>query len=176
MSDDAIQTLGSNAPETAGRDAVHIAVVPMIARTTLYPCEYVGPDGMWMEPGKGVAIVDPFRLRRVDEGERFWALILPRTITGLRHVWSHPDFPEEGTPEPVDESREWIERFAGSVGLNYHQVMTGAEQYLRSGSYLDFGELLEGEVVPDEFWPHYERITGKSVPDDERGSFFTCTC
>jgi len=30
--------------------------------------------------------------------------------------------------------------------------------------------------VPNEFWDHYERVTGEMVKDSSRGGFFSCSC
>jgi hypothetical protein len=80
------------------------------------------------------------------------------------------------------ESEQWIRNFANRVSLHYDVLMEGAADWVRSkqagewGDYLCFGGLLEGESVPDEFWTHYEAVTGEKVEEDHRGSFFTCSC
>jgi hypothetical protein len=125
-------------------------------------------------------------------GERFWIVVYPRQITSLRHVWEHPAFPLSGETEkssasvhpadPADISRQWIRDFAESVGLGSSTLMVGATDWVNDkkcggdGEYLCFGGLLEGQNVPDEFWTHYERVTGDTVIEDHRCSFFTCSC
>jgi len=104
----ALESLGTtNIPDTAGRDAIHIAVIRRVAETRLFPGQHVGIDG---NPSgeKTVGIVDPYLANTVMPGESFWMLLYPRTITGLRHVWNHPDFDAEVQryevmPDEIDE-------------------------------------------------------------------------
>jgi len=180
---DALETLGTIIT-SGGRDAIHLAVEPVVAGQYLSPGDHVGLiDGKAVLRSEGgcLGIVDPFLANKVRPGEMFWLVVYPRQITSLRHVWEHPAFPPEGAApvradDPVAVSRKWIENFAASIPLGYEVVMAGAREYVRDGEYLCFGGLLEGESVPDEFWPHYERVTGETVPERDRGSFFTCSC
>lgn len=185
---DALETLGSIISEKEKRDAIHLAVEPVIAAHLLQPGDDVGllPDGSATTEGvKFLGIVDPFLKEPVAEGERFWLVVYPRQITSLRHVWEHPLFPASGETTAAPQysaSEQWIRRFADRVSLHYGVLMEGAADWVRSkegggwGEYLCFGGLLEGESVPDEFWTHYDAVTGNVTPEDKRGSFFTCSC
>ncbi len=81
------------------RDAVHIAVAPVVAGQMLAPGVRVRLDSttkvaihsIGNDP-TCVGIVDPFLQNYVHEGQTFWLFLLPNTITGLRHMWSHPAF------------------------------------------------------------------------------------
>lgn len=89
--------LGRPITGPAGRDAVHVAVAPMTAGHVLWPGNDVGlgADGRVYLARDGVepiGIVDPFLREQVQEGQRFWLCLYPNTITGLRHVWTHPAF------------------------------------------------------------------------------------
>ncbi len=55
-------------------------------------------------------------------------------------------------------------------------MIRGANDYLDSGEYLCEGGRWEHISVPDEFWPHFETLTGRKVPDANRGNFFSCAC
>jgi hypothetical protein len=79
------------------RDAIHIAVAPVTAAERLAPGQHVGliePGNLELvgPSGTSIGVVDPFLTNDVEPGQRFWLLLYPGTITGLRHVWSHPAF------------------------------------------------------------------------------------
>ena len=135
VSTDALETLGTIIDENEKRDAIHLAVCPVVAKEKLHPGQDVGADGTTKEP---VGIVDPFLKQVVLPGQYFWLVIYPRQINSLRHVWSHPAFPDEriesqinltgsvwSNPEFPDEysvkagsyeeSYEWIKQYAESL-------------------------------------------------------------
>lgn len=85
--------LGRLCDASSGRDAVHIAIIPMIAVRV-------------MQPGERLAngLVDPFLREPVQPGERFYLCLTPGTVTSLRHVWVHPAYPDEPQPTPKGRS------------------------------------------------------------------------
>ena len=183
---DALDTLGTLIDERAGRDAIHLAVEPVIAGNRLRPGERIRLiDGKAVTASidESIGIVDPFLRGNIAAGDRFWLVVNPRTITSLRHVWSHPAFQEAGhSGVAYSPAEQWIRDFADRVSLHYDVLMEGADEWVRDkkrggwGEYLCFGGLLEGESVPDEFWTHYEAVKGEKVAEEHRGSFFTCSC
>lgn len=97
---DALEVLGlpDLGGREVGRDAIHLAVEPAVAGERLTPGGSIHRiKGLWYHCmiTERLAIVDPFLTVHVDTGQRFLAIVPPRQITSLRHVWSHPDFPEE---------------------------------------------------------------------------------
>jgi hypothetical protein len=79
------------------RDAVHVAIAPVTASEALAPGQHVGfvreGDLELVGPAaEPLGVVDPFLREPVPKGQRFWLLLYPDTITGLRHVWTHPAF------------------------------------------------------------------------------------
>jgi hypothetical protein len=79
------------------RDAIHIAVAPVTAANRLTPGQHVGlvEEGNLELAGpceQNMGVVDPFLVNMVEPGQRFWLFLYPGTITGLRHVWTHPVF------------------------------------------------------------------------------------
>lgn len=180
VSTDALETLGTIINENEKRDAIHLAVEPVIAGHYLRAGDHVGflADGRVGVCDKPLGIVDPFLVNPVEAGERFWLVVYPRQIKSLRHVWEHPDFPSD----LVKKSEQWIRDYAEELGLGYGSLMQGAENYIYSreqgdwGEYLSYGGLLEGVSTQPEFWEHYSNVTGKELNPDHKDNFFSCSC
>ncbi len=93
MSEQKIPNLGHLCDDGSARDAVHIAVAPVIATTVLEPGQHVGVvDGVASKLAEHIGIVDPYLTYPVLPGQRFWLFLYPNTVTSLRHVWTHPAF------------------------------------------------------------------------------------
>ncbi len=186
VSTDALETLGTIIGPNEKRDAIHIAVEPVEATQNLFPGVHIKiVDGKaYPAPlGQGHGIVDPFLPGMVKKGQRFWFLMYPRQVKSLRHVWSHPDFADEGviTVEvPVKEtknkalSQQYIDDFASSMGFSTEELMEAVENnhYSNGGALVIHGQDAGGDI-PDEFWDHVEVITGKKYP---RAGYFSCSC
>lgn len=198
---DALETLGMIIGPNEKRDAIHLAVDPVVAVEGLYPGQDVGfVDGGVGMCDNPVGIVDPFLKDAVKAGDMFWLVVYPREITSLRHVWSHPKFDDEAEDEVekapladriefkkeldgTNAARRWVESYADSVGLDFDELVDAAEEWVSSshnstwgGEYLNRGELLDGVSLPSEFWIHYQKFTGKVVDPQYQQNFFTCSC
>lgn len=197
---DALGTLGMLISEDEQRDAVHIAVVPAIAGETasLRPGQKCrlhsdGETAFLANSDEAIGLVDPFLDKNVLPGQRFWLCLYPRTITSLRHVWTHPSLDE---PSPAKEpdtsgkdmSEEWLtnwcsrndcpdwailkQGFEGTLHTDgYYKFryddFGGSEQYLFVGAYDGHAE------IPDEFWHHVDIVMGRKV---QRAKYFSCSC
>lgn len=186
---DALETLGTIISENEKRDAIHLAVEPVVAKETLRAGQDVNAKGEAQRPYVG--IVDPFLKAPVQAGERFWLVVYPRQITSLRHVWDHPSFskveevrlptPEEAEARLREITKEWdgpgYDTFlevatTGSAGFNNDDDDYGS--YSIEGEYLlSIGRDAGGEIPP-EVWTLVEIITGKTVVG--RPSYFSCSC
>jgi hypothetical protein len=198
---DALETLGTIFEKGTGkRDAIHVAVEPVIAGHDLLAGDDISvKDGIAIsaEDGKGVGIVDPFLEYIVRKGESFWCLLYPRTIKSLRHVWSHPDFPDAEfheeqivTAQDKAESEEWLRDFCDRTDCpGYETVMNVVKSCHENGSYRDekedTGAYLDGEYfrfngmdargeIPPEFWDHVEVVLGVKIKN--RATWFSCSC
>ena len=206
VSTDALETLGMKIDHTQKRDAIHLAVEPVMAKNILQPGDHVSACGRHTYRGSDVAvgIVDPFLERAVHPGEWFWLVIYPRHIHSLRHVWTHPSFPDEIKEESeIEKSKKWMENFGKNIqwikdnenimqiGIDYETIMRLANKWsenennqFESGSFSTIyndvdtqsihSEFSDGEIK--EFWLHYEIITGMKVEENLKRDFFGCCC
>ncbi len=187
---DALATLGL--PEIdvdgvpAARDAIHLAVEPVIAGALLKPGERVvlrktdeGLRAFRGDVSDGVGIVDPFLVKAVKNGQKFWLVLNPRTITSLRHVWAHPAFDAEvestkGTELLKKASKAYLESVAASLDVTLSDLIEHAEDFEEDGSWWVGGNDFESMSVGKEFWKHLSVHTGKEYKSE--GNFLSCSC
>lgn len=168
--------LGRIIEGTANRDAIHMAIAPVVASERLAPGQHIGlvEDAATGAAKELLGIVDPFLAGPVFKGERFFMFLYPNTITSLRHEWEHPAF---GKKAPDANSEIWLREFAViEAQLSYESLLAAAHGYLKDGDYLCEGGTWEGFHLPDEFWDHFEVVTGRKVSTADRGNFFSCAC
>lgn len=205
MSDTA--KLGQIHDTPQGRDAVHVAVAPVVAAQILKPGDHIGlvPGSVdeVMQPNDvvpAIGVVDPFLKGYVAVGQRFFLFLYPQTITGLRHVWSHPAFAEGAAPAVaamVDDakarSEAWLRNWVRDSDCPSYEALIGAatgkhvpapEGYGGSeAEIMDYGSgdiymLIRGSDacghIPDDVWDHVEMVTGQKVT--RRATAFSCSC
>jgi hypothetical protein len=181
VSTDALETLGQIIDETQKRDAIHIAVLPIVAAERLHAGQDVGiTAGGASTKVNHVGIVDPFLKVPVHPGQRFWLLLYPRMVTSLRHVWSHPAFTDDETaPDPRGAkslAEATVRAMADEAGISYEEMLESAREFAKSQDYRCDGGRWEGVYAGDDFWNAYEIVTGEKVDEDKRGGIFTCSC
>ena len=186
---DALETLGQIHTREEKRDAIHLAVEPVeCGEDYLEPGAHITVKGgvaRAEHPSRALGIVDPFILDEVRRGQRFWFVMYPRRVHSLRHVWTHPAFDEQpgdthGHPDqlsPEQGARAWLEEHAKRLGYTYDRLMELATQWTYNEEYvMDNTERYKGVFDAEGFWPRYERVTGKTIDDNLRECFFTCSC
>lgn len=172
--------LGADGPE--GRDAIHVAIVPVTLAQILRPGDHVG-----LVPGSGdevmaegptvtsIGIIDPYvRAASLPVGTRTWLFLYPQTITGLRHVWTHPAFSEEASTAAPDKvlAEKTLRYFADYTGWMFEEAVANLTEYAETG-YGDFGLTIGVDIEP-EVWDALEAYTGRRVK--HRTSYFSCAC
>lgn len=187
------------------RDAIHIAVAPVVAAEHLAPGQHVGFTVGWRVGtcDAPIGIVDPFLTVDVEPGQQCWLFLYPQTITALRHDWTHPAFaerqagsenaraisltalPDYVPPLPVTPApdrrqvaaRQWLEAFASEVEMSYEELLEATHRYLSHGRSvcLNFDTPSIVYYGQSDFWLHYETVTRRTVEDHE-AMFFHCAC
>jgi hypothetical protein len=166
------------------RDAIHVAVAPVKAASTIRQGSHIGvnADGVADPDGQKIGIVDPFLKQPVKAGETFWLFLYPGTIASLRHAWTHPALPEDHVPQDkvamaISESRSWLEEFASGHGVRYVHLLDAANSIATGGETGDYlPGLYDGIEIPPELWEHFQNVTGRTVAANRRGDWFSCSC
>jgi hypothetical protein len=199
VSTDALETLGTIHTREEHRDAIHLAVEPVTAAEDLIPGQDVGllAPGIAGRCSKPVGIVDPFighpgefSQKLVKKGEKFWLVLYPRQITSLRHVWSHPAFPEEPEQKPheftdeenqkirevfnkLDVHEPWLRSYADTIGVTYQELLEHTQDWVDNGEVWCDGSKFISVDLPHEFWEHYQEVTGTKVDRGKQEHFFS---
>lgn len=158
------------------RDAVHVAVAPVVAGEALEPGQHVGFTGDNNKVGDSkepIGIVDPYLKQGVAPGEQFWLFLYPKTVTNLRHEWEHPAFANMDAHNK-EAAEEWLKAWALDAHIDYDEVLEAADKYIKTGDLSDFGFDVADRCYEDiaTFWKHYKTLTGKSGP--ETSTFWGC--
>lgn len=183
--------VGRTLKEFPPRDAIHVAIAPVMAGCRLHPGQHIGfnpysntVNTVISDCNLKIGIVDPFLKETIEPGTIFWMFLYPNTITSLKHLWTHPAFSQEedkveavyAKPSEKITSEQWIKNYAEQLDVGYKDLINAATEWLEYEEYMVRGGLLEGIQTSYEFWDHFEKVTGISVPGDKRTNFFSCSC
>lgn len=188
VSTDALETLGTIIDDTQKRDAIHLAVAPVRAVQRLMPGDHitiVEGRASKARTGDGHGIVDPFLEQAVRPGETFWFVMYPRKVTSLRHVWAHPDFPDEVGTEAASlggitkaSAEAWLRDFCAKGDcpdfLTVMQIVENGDDNQWDSNYLHFTGFDAHGEIPAEFWVHAEAYLGHKI--DRKPAYFSCGC
>jgi hypothetical protein len=201
-----ITTIGCKLSGREQRDAIHIAIMPVICgedymrpgeevglvygtkNTVKYKASVYGLDS--------IGVIDPFlRGDSVRKGDVVWCFLKPGTIAGLRHEWTHPDIDNQKPPK--NDSEKWLRQFADKWNFDYDVMVGVASQgsiketfnipgIETSETYdVDFitamgRDLHSREELGDDyelFWQHMEMMTGQKFSAEHREKVrWSCSC
>ena len=191
--------------ENPPRDAIHVAVFPMIAgedhlhagqkvrikrgtTNVALRADYNEPEGgMSSMPtdGDAIGVVDPFigGWSSIRKGQGFYCFLTPGTVTGMQHHWKHTliDNPIETT----NEHEAWLLDFAEKYNFDYNTMVAEAISTDKSqwGRYVvargvdlhGADDLDAGEL--EAFWQHIEGLSGKTFDDKHKENLgWSCSC
>lgn len=127
MSDQSKLGIGQIITTEQFKDAIHVAVAPVVAGERLHSGWAVGinQDGKASVMEKPIGVVDPFLKGSVASGERFWLFLYPGTITGMRHEWLHPAFggPSQPVQTELEKAKAFLQGVASKCGISYERMM-----------------------------------------------------
>lgn len=184
-----IETLGTFLDAKAKRDAVHIALLPVVSSeewlSAGYPIRIVyGTENEVKSVPSRISqgVVDPFLTHIIKKGDRFWMFLNPGTIQGLRHEWHQPEI--DNRIVPVNESEDWLRRFADKWNFNYNEMISAAaspheDEY---GNYItaqgkDLHSRAELGKDYELFWYHIQRLTAKTFDEEHKQKLsWSCSC
>jgi len=172
--------LGRLADANSERDAVHIAIVPMVAAEDLTAGQKVyvvdGEKAVATPPATAIGVVDPFLSAGARKGERFWLCLYPGSITSLRHDWTHPAFtPQESAKA---SSLKWLEGFAKVIDYELSVFLGKMDEFYCSDRdrFSTYGESMNDlEASWPEICFHYSNISGNKIDPGHYVSF-SCSC
>jgi hypothetical protein len=206
-----VPTLGRLLEGTVGRDAIHIAIAPVVAGEELWPGQHIGfanagehhtvigAAGMV----RALGIVDPYLRQRVFLGDRFYMFLYPQTITGLRHEWTHPAFPQEPTPAERAEAdarmiaalpdirvegaprstplrshaEQWLHEFANEWGFDFRTMIADASAGRPLITHETDIHSWAETGKEQEFWSMLQIYTGQVFTSEHREeTYFSCSC
>lgn len=175
------------------KDAIHVAIIPLIAGQELYRGHKiklkfntldVALDAEY-DDENAFGIVDPFLSDYyVPEGKKFYGLLFPGTVTGMRHEWQHPLFNQNQIKQDLNEHEAWIRDFCDRWNFDYDELISAATSENKDpyGRYVvargrDLHYKDELGEDHDAFWEHLAGLTGKVYNKDHKdGMGWSCTC
>jgi hypothetical protein len=161
------------------KDAVHVAVAPVIANEILYPAQKIAFVNLKLNlvgpSNKPIGIVDPFLQKPVNPEEQFWMFLNPGSIKSLRHDWVHPAFFEN----EKDLAKYWLTNFAEKLGYTFQHVMDIGSRCIEKN-----GSCVGDDDAQDIFYKNKEEFLKNiaimlDVPYSEDlydSVYFTCAC
>lgn len=191
--------------ENKQRDAIHIAVAPVKAAMNLSPGEHIGfTDTTCINVGtsiiiqrESIGIVDPFLKEVVKEGEWFYMLLYPKTITSLKHLWEHPAFKENpeykyvgtttgrissSSKDDKQKSEAWLKQYVIDHCPYWNESSDGYKQFL---DYVKTDKTIfyygtdchnyEEVENADELFKHLSVVLDMNI-NKEYFKYFSCSC
>lgn len=180
--------LGRVLSESEGvRDAIHIAIIPVIIGNRMTPGSRVAYNAeanrVFTDTHNTIGVIDPFLpMASLAPGTRVYLFLDPYTITSLSHHWTHPAFPVEVSAPPstltIQEiALKTISEAAEQLGYTRGRFMQILDDYAISDEYEQDNSESYKRVDVDWrlVWSAWVQVTGRAVPKWAHAPF-TCSC
>lgn len=168
------------------KDAIHVAVVPVLLAEDMHPGDWVRVVGgkAYKADEKAIGVIDPF----LDEYLLFedtwvYMLLIPNTITNLSHEWTLEEFDSNSAFEEIprldEDSVDWLEDFAHMHNTSYDALVVKCLEALASDNEFPYITFYGRDIheIPDGFWDHFRKATGLTVLESAAEKVdFTCSC
>jgi hypothetical protein len=172
------------------RDAIHVAIIPVVAGENLDPGDkvVVTEGKAYREKGDYDGVVNPFYIGTTHSGRLFWLMLKPNTVRDMKHHWVSDKFPIEKNDVTPEDSKVWLETYCKHNDCpNLNVIIEAIKGTLDSSDreYYSWGAEYDSEYltffgwdahgkIPNEFWDHIENFIGEKVP--YRSEYFSCSC
>lgn len=131
------RTLGIKPEEAGVKDAIHVAIVSVVAGAALQAGQpFELNEHRHAVPARGrnkktlTGVVDPFGDALISRGEVFWGLVNPDHVERVEHHWdTEVDFSAPAVPV---EQNELISDAAKLMGVSYADLMQACATYVKT--------------------------------------------
>jgi hypothetical protein len=182
--------IGQLTTPNANRDAIHVAIIPVISDEVLSAGAHVGVvsmSSMGVKVSRNaktkIGIIDPFlKELYTSKNSACWLFLYPKTVTNLRHDWSHPDLDKENFVNKSTQkeiSQNWLWDYARRHD-NYNSPRVAYETLIDNaynGDIVYQGHDLHSIDELDsaeELMFHLSVVLGKKVTLDDFN--YGCSC
>jgi hypothetical protein len=146
------RTLGVKPDEAGVKDAIHVAIVSVVAGAALQAGQgFELNEHRHAVPARGrnkktlTGVVDPFGDALISRGEVFWGLINPDHVERVEHHWNtEVDFSAPSVPVQQNST---IKHCAYQIGVKYEELMAACSSYIKTGRPANYPGTLSEETV-----------------------------
>ena len=94
----------------------------------------------------------------------------------MRHHWSHPAFSQE--LDKRADSEQWLRKQAEYFDMSYEELISEYSPLVNGDYIVEYDAENWRDhwySIQEEFWRHYEVVTGRKVDENNKGGF-SCSC
>lgn len=165
------KSLGREPDSLGEKDAVHVAIVSVVAGKPIQPGGRVrlAKDGM-AEPGgdnDSIGVADPWG-GRIHRGKKFWLMMDIDSVSAVEHTWSCGI--KFLTDNVVVEQNKYLAGMAKDLGVSYDDLMKACSDFVERDTKPPYPGTLSEEaaddaVYRDDLYSEWADETGYEFPN-----------